>query len=278
MNIAVPALLLVALILPGIIFRRKFREGTWEFPPRKQSIAQQIVEGLLAAAVLHLLWITFATWLGQGPDLELVVELMLAGTASDGSVSELSRRVADTLVPATVYFATIYAGSYMLGAGLHRAVRHLRLDVVFRLFRFENPWYYILIGDPYGIPDQSRSLFSILSAPKESFRRWKRIYDESKQDTEVFVYLQAVQEIAGTSYLYRGLVEEWYFDRSGTLDRLVLVDAARRRLTDDDAPDDGAEISYLEDERYYVFDTDYCVLHLAKLENLSIDWIELESD
>lgn len=282
MNIAIPAMFLVILILPGIIFRRKFREGTWQpkTPPRKKSIAQQVVEGLVAAAVLHGLWLTLATKIAffRSPDLDVAASLLLLGSL-DGGAETLHQRLAASLGPATLYFLSLYGFSYAGGVAVHAIVRRWRLDVFLSFFRFDNPWYYILTGDRYGVPDQSASIFDVVTDGKKSFRRWTKLYRDAQDDTvAVFVTVQAIQEIAGKAYLYRGILEEWYFAKNGNLDRLILIDAARRELDEDpDAEADENPKPYLEDPRYYQLDTDYCILEMRHLQNLSINWIRVST-
>lgn len=283
MNIAVPALLLVALILPGIVFRRKFREGTWPSPPRKQSVVKQILDGLLAAAILHLLWLAVASGFGYSPDLELISRLLLIEDTPDNS-GALSADVAENLVPAIVYFSTLYGFGFAAGSGLHRLVRHFRLDITFKLFRFDNPWYYILTGDHHAVPDDSQSLFSAIRNCRETWSRLRRVYRDSRDGEEVvFARIQAIHEIAGEAYLYQGLLEEWHFDTDGRLDRIILTDAARRPLSED-RPQDKKETElpehtedYLDDPRYVNIETDYCIFRVDELRNMSVQWIRFRA-
>lgn len=299
MNIALPAVFLIIIVLPGMIFRRKFREGTWPIPPRKHSIPQHVVEALVAAAMLHLIWLHFASWWpgGPDPDLTLVSELLYTGVGSGEAGDVLGKRLASSIGPGAGYFISLYFFSYGAGIALHHGVRSLRLDVLLALFRIDNPWFYLFSGDQYGVPDQSVSILTALREPRRQLDRWQRVWEATRRERQqlrngeaaLFITVQAVQEIAGESFLYVGLLEEqeWYFDRDGELDRLILQQVARRRLSvDQEEPGDDSRqkhhgpLSHLDDPRFYQLDTDYFVLEMSEVSNLSVQWtrVVLETD
>jgi hypothetical protein len=88
------------------------------------------------------------------------------------------------------------------------------------------------------------------------------------------VYLSAVVDHASGSYLYRGIVSDFTFDRDGALDTIVLADAHRRRLVDD--REEGAPRAAVgpaaPDERYYEIRGDFLVLRYSELRTLNLDY------
>jgi hypothetical protein len=88
------------------------------------------------------------------------------------------------------------------------------------------------------------------------------------------VYLSAVVDHASGSYLYRGIVSDFTFDRDGALDTIVLADAHRRRLVDDRA-ENGPPARVgpaAPDERYYEIRGDFLVLRYSELRTLNLDY------
>jgi hypothetical protein len=79
---------------------------------------------------------------------------------------------------------------------------------------------------------------------------------------------------ASGSYLYRGIVSDFTFDRDGALDTVVLTDAHRRKLVDD--RQEGEPPSHVgpsePDERYYEIRGDFLVLRYAEIRTLNLDY------
>jgi hypothetical protein len=88
------------------------------------------------------------------------------------------------------------------------------------------------------------------------------------------VYFSAVVDHASGSYLYRGIVTDFTFDRDGALDTIVLTDAHRRTLLDDRP--EGQPSSHVgpaePDERYYEIRGDFLVLRSAEIRTLNLDY------
>jgi hypothetical protein len=79
---------------------------------------------------------------------------------------------------------------------------------------------------------------------------------------------------ASGSYLYRGIVSDFTFDRDGALDTVVLTDAHRRKLVDDrqeGEPFTGVGPSE-PDERYYEIRGDFLVLRYVEIRTLNLDY------
>ena len=87
----------------------------------------------------------------------------------------------------------IYALSYILGKLINWIFIKLELDR-FKIFRFDNPWYYLFKG--YDLENINRNGF-------------------------IVIIISAVIEIAGQGYLYRGELEDFYFDKEGNLERFI---------------------------------------------------------
>jgi hypothetical protein len=150
------------------------------------------------------------------------------------------------------YLVSLYGASAVAGNLGHRAVRRLKLDHSTKTFRFDNYWYYMLTGEVLDF--------------RENAGEGRRVDG---------VYLSAVVDHSSGSYLYRGIVSDFTFDRDGKLDTIVLADAHRRRLVDDreeEAAPRAAVGPSAPDQRYYEIRGDFLVLRYDELRTLNLDY------
>jgi hypothetical protein len=254
MNFAFPALLVFLLVLPGIILRYSYARGPWGWasPTSMRRVSEELAYGVAFALVLHAVWLALVRWLGFQPDVAAMV-LMLLGNF--GEQSQHLDRVLDSVAgyyPGIAgYLVSLYGAAAVAGNLGHRAVRQLRLDHLTKTFRFDNYWFYMLTGEVLDFRENAE--------------------DGREVDG---VYCSAVVDHASGSYLYRGIVSDFTFDREGALDTIVLMDAHRRRLTDDRAEDEPRPPvgPAAPDGRYYEIRGDFLILRTSEFRTLNLDY------
>ena len=254
MSFAFPALLVFLLVLPGIILRYSYARGPWGWasPTSLRRVSEELAYGVAFALVLHAAWLVLVRALGFRPDVQAMV-LLLVGNFGEGE-RHLERVVGSVSshYPWVVgYLVTLYGAAATVGNIGHRVVRRLKLDHQTKTFRFDNYWFYMLTGEVLDF--------------RENAGEGRRVDG---------VYLSGVVDHASGSYLYRGIVSDFTFDRDGGLDTIVLADSHRRRLTDDRA--EGAPRAAVgpevPDERYYEIRGDFLVLRYSELRTLNLDY------
>lgn len=245
MNLAFQALIIVALVLPGIILRHTYRNGFFWYRPRHTiPITEEVAYSLVLACGLHFLYApVVARW--WPIDLKSVAVLLLGQYGKD---SELLPSALTSLVSSSsrifLYFVGLYAFSAAIGFGSHWVVRKLKLDLKTRLFRFTHHWHYLLTGEMGQFPD------SQLTVPED--------FD--------LVALACVVDISAGSFLYVGVLDSFYFNKTGELELLVLTGAMRRPIKPaEDSPKDP----------YYFIDAEYLYLKYGDIKNISIKYIQL---
>lgn len=268
MSLAFSTLLLVLLTVPGILARYWYRKGVWTAPVEIATIPEELISGIIWTLPIQFAWAWIAKLL-VGIDLNLdVVLLLLSGRSAleleaDKVVSSLeSVRQAPGLIFIYLFGANLFA--VVCGLLGHLIVRNLKLDVQFRFFRFRNEWYYLLKGEILAFSDQW---------PGEVSTPSRQEIDELLGN--INTYVTVVVEQSGTSYLYRGIVREFYFNREGDLDRLVLADAHRRRLDNDRPPDEVPSPDRYENE-YYRIEGQYLIIRYSSVKTLNIEYFILE--
>lgn len=251
MNIAFPALLIFLLFLPGFLLRSSFRKTEktqLDFKP----LANITVVSVLMALFLHAVWgYCYYLLCGKALDYQTVLTLMVG---QRGELLELA--VAKATVHSHeifIYFSTLIVLSWFLGSAARSAIIRWRWDQHPRLgtlLKFDTPWFYLFKG--YG-------------------------FDKGKEPD--LVWVSAIADLDGGAYLYIGLLEDWFFDASGNLDRLVLSMVSRRRLIDDKSNGEGADAEddsgHAEEERFYPVDGDYFVIRYAEVITLNIRYVRL---
>lgn len=245
MNVALPAIVLLVLLLPGLIFRSALKRAE-KIPLDYSPFGQVIAEGVLTAAALHALWLSIAHFALQ---LDFQLQLLLGlvspnATQNAAAIAELGGRGRML----AQYFGSLYLASYLIPRAVRWLISKGRLDrhdcwlsVVARFH--QAPWYYLLTGA-----------------------------DFAKDELPDFIRVAAVVDVAGEAVLYRGVLEEWFVNQDdGTLDRLVISSAERRKF-DKDKSDGTASGS---EERFYIIDGDYFVIRYADIVTLNVQYVRI---
>lgn len=253
MNIAFPAALVAAIILPGLIARYTYARGSWGWSSATsmRSIVDEFTLGLIFSIGLHALWLSIATHI-KAVDVGATIALLNGAFGKDLADSQkIIRPLSDNYLFVASYFLTLYAFSGLAGNWLHSAVRNLRLDHRTKLFRFSNHWYYILKGE-----------FDSL--------------DQAEPIPVSGVYLSTVVDHSGKSYLYGGIVWDFTFDKAGALDTIILI-GAERRLLENDRKNGKDLSSTIDDERFYEIRGDYFVVKYSEARTLNVDYFTIEA-
>jgi hypothetical protein len=158
--------------------------------------------------------------------------MLLSGTPGD-IVNSITN---STIVLAVFYLICLYSIAFGIGAVSRWSIKKYRLDR-YHFFRIDSPWYYLFKG-------------------------------EGQADG---VKIAATMEIAGNSFLYVGVLENFFINKEGNIDRLVLVSASRRHLKNDKG-------TLSESERFYPIDGHYFVLKYDEIKNLNVEYFDAIKD
>lgn len=257
MNIAFPALILFLIALPGVLLRYTYSRGLWRSPRSLGRATEEVVYGMTLAIFLHGLWIALSDMLGMKVDLEAVVYFMSGSYGYQQEFNKNAALIANSLYAILGYFGTLFVFSVVAGFATHGLVRSSKADRKFKWLRFKNPWYYLLTAE----------ITEFLG------------HGVSRQIDGVVIC--AIIKLDGENYLYRGLVRDFYYDRHGDLDRIILQMPHRRRL-DADQHREKQETADCEDfkasdERFYRIKGDFFVIKYQNIVTLNVEYIKLAS-
>lgn len=226
--------------------------GSWDSPAINQPLPDRIAYSFIIAILFHGVWAFFAPRVSAyHVDLRSVLMLLIGSYGADGEFFDsVLRSVVDFPGQIFLYFVSLYASSAAVGFLAHFIVRNRKLDRKHRLLRYDNPWYYLLKGE-------------ILD-----FKEKGELWPETPDSISINVYLTAVVHHSQGDYLYRGIVDEFYFDKDGNLDRVLLLQAHRRKLDTDRAEGDTSDPL----TRYYQIIGHYFSLKYSEIHTLNIQY------
>lgn len=249
MNIALGALLLFLLLFPGILLRMAYLNGPYSRKNIQTSLVDELILSLVPALFMqgtgYLLVNAFS-----GYRVRLLPVYQLIVGASHPQYHPDFKLIEASLPLFLGYCLVMFGLALSLGKAARYGVERLGLDILVHSLRFNNEWYYLLSGrilDFPGWPGQAREVADI----------WADVLVESKEG----------------SYLYCGVLDEFYFGKEG-LDRICLSQVYRRKLGDD-LPDEAKPETKSFDARYYEMPGDLFVIPYAQVRNLNLTYLRL---
>jgi len=205
MNIAFPAVFLFLLVTPGFFFRQFSQRSevrTFDHTP----FSAVVLQALLAAAFFNILVAVAIRFGGYEIQVGDVVRLLVGGAAVVGDLNARFAWLNGHPLASLGYFA-LTNGLALVAAVVWRAlVEHYGLDRrgrwTAKWVRGPAAWYYLFaaLDHPTGVGG---------------------------------AVVAAIVEFKEGSYLYTGVLHDYECDESGQLDRLLLVQARRRKLDAD---------------------------------------------
>lgn len=245
MNIALPAVVVFVLLLPGFIARsrlKRIERLSVDYSP----FGQVVTEAVVWALGLHVLWVQL---MASVTPYELRPEIALSLLSIEPRTQTAAlQALARTTPLVTLYFGSLLAFAYLGPLGVRRLITWGRWDRVGSplsgLLRFSGaPWYYLLSGA-----------------------------DFAEDECPDLIAISAIVNVSGEPYLFTGVLEDYFIDTDGRLDRLILSQVMRRPLAKD-KPADGAAAGA---ERFYAVDGDYFVLRYAEATTMNVEYILLD--
>lgn len=238
MNLAFPALCILFMVLPGIIFRNAYTKGAVpvffppgyggldgvnKFPTSNRPLAEEIGASLVAAIILHIIWLTLCPfllgglkWMGWATamhplttaDYMNLFRVLYGDLKANGAHDDAMRFLAESRHGLVFYFLSLYSASFMFGRWSIRLIRRFKLDHRLIQFRLADQWFYFLRGEMF------------------SFIEFKQLIQD-KPPHVTGTYVSVVVDQGDGDYLYKGFLWDFHLDSKGDLDRLVLHNVIR---------------------------------------------------
>lgn len=244
MNIAFPAFFIFCLILPGFIFLRSFsrKENT---SIDHKGLDSSSAWAIFLSASFHLIW-----WLLTSLfNLEIRYDICMKLLTSVKLVKDELYIITESIPLIIAYFLSMFITTFLLGKLTQKILTHY-CPYKESYFSFDTPWYYELKG--------------LIS----------------KELCADFTKVSCLVDLKEGSYLYYGILKEFYLNKDGSLDRIVIEEASRRSLDKDERSEPENDLTYDEEvaleasnqERFYEIKGDRIILKYSDIKNINLEY------
>lgn len=190
MNIALPALIVFIILLPGFVFRsglKRAERTSVDFSPFGRAVAEAVVWAVLIH--IALLALSSAVFARQF-EPTVLMNLLSSAPAAQAHAAQL---VGAEFATIAGYFGFVLLFSYAIPIFVRTAITKFRLDRdsarFSSVFRFHDaPWYYLLTGA-----------------------------DFTENEQPDMIIISGIVEVAKEAILYVGVLDDFYFDSEGQL-------------------------------------------------------------
>lgn len=254
MSIALSTLVLFFLLIPGVLFRRLYYTEEFSRQYFKETFSAVFIATIVPSLLFQVIWYFLAKSLGFEVDLTILGDLV-SREPKTGTFENIMVNSSNILW----YNLSMFVVAGLSGYLLKKVVRSYHLDRSFKFFRFQNSWHYILKGEFFDFP---RAQFTLVQ--------------DNVEDIE-FVFVDAIVEIAGNSYLYDGILVDYNLSSDGGLETISLSNTKRRKLSDDSQINSEGK---KEDNsnKYYPITGHILVLKYNEIKNLNFKYLRLDLD
>lgn len=282
MNLVVSTLLIVLISLPGIVFLAAYSRPSGEPTPIAylDSDWSRLTLGILFSIPIHAGYIyAIENWIG-GYIFEShyyihreAIVYLLSGSMDILRKEELARAVYNHLDRGFLYFTCLYLLCFVGGRLFRSAVYMWKIDQ-WRAKHVPFLKKYVKC-DEFRVEDFY--LFSFLRL-SNWFYQFEGIDPNNLDEGDIGGIEAAVLvDLNDDTYLFKGMVDSYFYDTNGKLDRLVLQGAERRLIADDDTGDQsGDSRSNEDDERFYLIEGNYLNIEYSNIKTLNVNYVEEE--
>lgn len=234
MNIAFPAFFILVLIIPGFIFQNSY-EKLENTSIEKKPFDVSSSLAFFYALILHIFLISVVVpLLGNEINYDICIKLLTGSKAiTESDLGTISANIPKIIL----YFSSSFLLAYVFGKFFQKLIFYFN-PYKSSMYAFDTPWYYELTGK--------------LS---------------ETQDAEL-IKLSCLVESKNTSFLYYGVLEDFYLDFDGQLNRVVLSGAMRRPIESDDSEQTDPPTA-----RFYEIKGDRLILKYEDIKNINIEYL-----
>lgn len=249
MNIAFGALVLLILLLPGLVFRVAYLNVRYSGKSFRSTIVDETLLAVAPALILQIIGFEVVENIFHRPvSLATIYQLIISsGTFSNFDIIQKS------LGLFLLYNLLLGAAAYFLGIGARKLIQYFKIQYKYPIFRFQNDWYHILKG-------------TILSFQGNA-------HDAEEID---YVWIDVMLESKEGTFIYSGILKDFFLSKDEGLDRIYLSNVRRRRMIDDLVADDDITETEELDKRYYYMPGDFFIIPYSQIKNLNVVYYKRE--
>jgi hypothetical protein len=153
---------------------------------------------------------------------------------------------------------SVWMGCFV-GYILRKGIEKVGLDIKYSRLASSSPWHYILRGKGMNITNKNKPL--------------------------IYTQIDALIDTGQGSFIYTGVLEKYFLNTDGYIDKIVLKRVRRRNLNEDfldqgnqPAQNPGQDPQGASDSKYYWMPGTYFVIYGKTIRNINITFYQLELD
>jgi hypothetical protein len=149
MNITLSTFLIILFLVPGFIFRRAYYSSPFPRKYSKFTLFGEISWIIIPSVILHLVGVYLSYWFWDASFSELakVPGLIVESVKTNPNITTAFN--VNILVSFTL---SLWTFSFLCGFFINLIIRRAHLDKRFKIFSFDNEWYYYLSGEILDFP------------------------------------------------------------------------------------------------------------------------------
>ncbi|WP_282136031.1 hypothetical protein [Seonamhaeicola maritimus] len=235
----------ISIVIPGILFRRFFFYG--EFSKQfntKDPVLHSIFFSIIPGIVIQLVsFIIYNLSLGFDSSFLDVFTIFrdITSDGTNGTQEATKDFINNHIITFFIYSGFVFAFASILGWISSRIIRTRNWDKKYKLFRFNNQWYYIFSGEVLNMK-------KFEEAHNVSFKNNKgEVQDTLMTYADILV---SVSEQNDRKELYTGYVVDYDLksDDITQLDKVYLIDTHRYKKKEKVFDENGVEIEDKKDD------------------------------
>lgn len=209
MEIALGALVLIVILLPGISFRKGYFSSEFSNQYTIKEFFQLFGNTFIPSILLYLAATPFALAAGYSYDFKTLIGLI---SSNDDLLPNAVIKVEEFKVQIIYFQLLINSSSFAIGYYLKNYLVSSSTDSKNEFFRYKNIWHYIL------------------SAKFIDFERSQISLNSNKVEDIDITYIDALVNVGDAVYIYNGMLVDYQLGSEGHLDLLIIKDAQRKLI------------------------------------------------
>lgn len=229
----------ISIVIPGILFRRFFFYGEFSKQfntkdPVLHSIFFSIIPGIVMQLICVFLYNLSIGFESSYLDVFTIFR-DITSDGTNGTQKPTEDFINNDIITFLIYSLSVFAFSAIIGWASSRFIRARKWDKKYKLFRFNNQWYYIFSGEVLNMK-------KFEEAHKDSFKM-----NKGKDQDTLMTYadiLVSVSDQNDRKELYTGYVVDYDLksDDITQLDKIYLIDTHRYKKKEIILDSNGIEV------------------------------------
>lgn len=242
MEIALGALVIIVLLLPGISFRKGYFSEEFSNQYTIKDFFQLFVNTFIPSVILYLLALPIISIIGYSYNIKVLIGLV---SSNDNLFEKSLEHVYNTQTEILVFQLVINIISFIIGYWLKNFFIKKSIDSKFEFFRYKNIWHYVL------------------SAKFIDFERSQiQLYSDNVEDVDI-TFVDALVSVGNKVFIYNGMLVDYQLASEGNLDFLIVKDVQRKQI---------------DKKKFKDVNGHVVVLKYENIINLNLTFIEAEED